>query len=182
MQAPGGPKEDTSGNFKFGGWTFPYFDDFAGKVMDSQMKGKYDLLLGQKTYEIFANYWPHHEENWPGVNDKTKYVVSKNLKSVTWKNSVVLTKLNDIKKLKAGKGSSLYIFGSGNLIQTLLKNDLVDELWFKIFPITLGRGKRLFDDGTIPAEFKLIDSKISPKGVIFANYERAGGVKTGSFA
>jgi dihydrofolate reductase len=181
MQAPGGPKEDTSGGFKYGGWTFPYFDDFAGKVMEKQMSGKYDLLLGRKTFEIFANYWPKHADGWPGINQKTKYVVSKTLKKHKWENSVFLKDANEVKKLKKEKGGDLQVYGSGNLIQTLLKNDLVDELWLKIFPITLGKGKRLFAEGSVPAAFKLIESKVSPKGVIVANYKRSGKVKTGSF-
>ena len=181
MQAPGGPKEDTSGGFKYGGWTVPYFDDVSGKEMDRQMKGTYDLLLGRKTYDIFAAYWPQHENNWPGVNSKTKFVVSKTLKKPTWENTVVIKDVSALKKLKKSKGPDLQVHGSGNLIQTLLKNDLVDELWLKIFPITLGKGKRLFDKGAIPAAFTFIESKTSPSGVIFASYKRAGAVKTGSF-
>lgn len=181
MQAPGGPEEDTSGGFKYGGWVFPYFDEFAGKVMDKQMSGEYDLLLGRKTYDIFAGYWPKHTEGWPQVNKITKYVVSKTLKKPTWENTEVVKDVKELKKLKNSKGPDLQVHGSGNLIQTLLKHDLVDELWLKIFPLTLGPGKRLFDKGPIPAGFKLANSKISPSGVIFANYKRAGKVKTGSF-
>ncbi len=181
IQAPGGPKEDTSGGFKYGGWTFPYFDEFAGKIMDKQMSGEYDLLLGRKTYDIWAGYWPQHTEGWPQVNKITKYVVSKTLKKPTWENTVVLKDVKELKKVKTQDGPPLQIYGSGNLIQTLLKNDLVDELWLKIFPVILGSGKRLFEKGTIPAGFKLTKSKTSPSGVIFANYKRAGKVKTGSF-
>lgn len=183
IQAPGGPKEDTSGDFRYGGWTVPYFDGFAGKVMAKQMAGKYDLLLGRKTFEIFASYWPKHSNGWPQINKITKYVASNSLKKHKWDNSVFLNGniVGKIKKLKKGKGSDLQVYGSGNLIQTLLKNDLVDELWLKIFPIILGRGKRLFEDGAIPRAFKLIESKTSPRGVIFANYKRFGRVKTGSF-
>jgi dihydrofolate reductase len=181
MQAPGGPKEDTSGGFKYGGWTFPYFDEAAGKEMDKQMKGEYDLLLGRKTYDIFAGYWPQHSEGWPQVNKITKYVVSKTLKKPTWENTVVIKDVNELKKLKTSKGPVLQVYGSGNLTQTLMDHDLVDEFWLKIFPVTLGTGKRLFDKGTIPASFKLFKSKISPSGVIFASYKRAGEVKTGSF-
>jgi dihydrofolate reductase len=183
MQAPGGPEEDTSGGFKYGGWTVPYFDDFLGNVMGEQMKQPFELLLGRKTFEIFASYWPQHETEWPGINSVTKYVVSNTLTEHAWSNSGFLKgdvadKLN---KLKAQDGPELQVHGSGNLIQTLLKQDLVDELWLKIFPITLGMGKRLFAEGTIPAAFKLTESKVSPNGVIIANYERAGAVKTGSF-
>ncbi|MBI4136742.1 dihydrofolate reductase family protein [Candidatus Roizmanbacteria bacterium] len=180
MQAPGGPEEDTSGGFKYGGWTFPYFDEFAGSEMEKQMKSS-DLLLGRKTFEIFAGYWPEHEDAWPGINDVTKYVVSKTLKEPEWKNSTVLKSVTGIKKLKKGKGTDLQVWGSGNLVQTLLKHDLVDELALKIFPVTLGQGKRLFAEGTIPAAFKLTESKTSPSGVLFASYKRAGKVKTGSF-
>src|SRR3989344_3001448 len=183
MQAPGGPEEDTSGGFKYGGWTVPYFDEFSGKVMEEQMSKPFDLLLGRKTYEIFAAYWPHHEENWPGVNTVKKYVASRTLKTLEWNNSILLPEnlVGELQKLKAGDGPNFHIYGSGNLIQTLLKHDLADELWLKIFPITLGKGKRLFAEGTIPSAFELIDSKVSPTGVIVANYKRAGEVKTGSF-
>jgi dihydrofolate reductase len=184
MQAPGGPKEDTSGGFKYGGWTVPYFDDFSGKVMAKQMKKPFDLLLGRKTFEIFADYWPQHEEGWPGINEATKYVVSKKLSKHNWRNSVFLkgNVVGRIKKLKEENGPNLQVYGSGNLIQTLLKHDLVDELWLKVFPLTLGKGKRLFAEGTIPVAFKLTESKTSPSGVIMANYERKGEVKTGTFA
>lgn len=181
MQAPGGPREDTSGGFKYGGWTVPYFDDFSGKVMGEQMSKRSDLLLGRKTFEIFAAYWPDHEAEWSGVNDKKKYVVSKSIKKHEWKNSYFLKNVEEIKKLKKVKGPDLQVYGSSNLIQTLLKHDLVDELWLKIFPVVLGKGKRLFGDGAIPKAFKLTSSLVSPKGVIVANYKRAGKVKTGSF-
>lgn len=183
MQAPGGPTEDTSGGFKYGGWTAPYFnaDKVGGQEMAKQMKGKYVLLLGRKTYDIFAGYWPQHTEGWPVVNKITKYVVSKTLKKPTWGNTVVIKDIKELKKLKKSNGPYLQVYGSGNLVQTLMEYDLVDEFWLKIFPITLGRGKRLFDKGTISASFKLVYSKISPSGVIFASYKRAGKVKTGSF-
>ena len=183
IQAPGGPKEDTSGDFRYGGWTVPYFDDFLGKVMSEQMKQPFNLLLGRRTFEIFASYWPQHAADWPGINDATKYVVSNTLTSHEWKNSVFVTGdvVDEIKKLKQQEGLDLQVYGSSQLIQTLLKQDLIDKLWLKIFPITLGAGKRLFGDGTIPAAFKLTDSKISSKGVIVADYERSGEVKTGSF-
>lgn len=183
MQAPGGPEEDTSGGFKYGGWTVPYFDEFSGKVMEEQMKQPFNLLLGRKTFEIFASYWPQHENAWPGINDVTKYVVSNTLTTHDWKNSIFIKDdvVKEIKKLKTQDGPDLHVYGSSVLIQTLLKHDLVDELWLKTFPITLGSGKRLFAEGTIPAAFKLTDSKVSPSGVIIANYKRAGKVKTGSF-
>ena len=183
MQAPGGPQEDTSGNFKYGGWTAPYFDDFAGKVMAEQMAGPADLLLGRKTFQIFAGYWPQHEAEWPEINTMTKYVASNTLTSSDWNHSVFLNgnAADTVKQLKQEEGPDLQVHGSGSLIQSLLRADLVDELWLKIFPLTLGNGKRLFDKGTIPAAFSLVDSMISPLGVIIASYKRAGEVKTGSF-
>jgi len=184
MQAPGGPKEDISGGFKYGGWTAPYFDEFSGKVMEDQMSlERSELLLGRKTYDIFAGYWPHNSAGWPGINEVKKYVASHDSSlKLDWENSVLLSGniTENVKKLKSEDGPDLHVWGSGNLIQTLLKHDLVDELWLKIFPITLGPGKRLFAEGTIPAAFKLTDSKVSPLGVIVANYKRAGVVKTGS--
>ncbi len=179
MQAPGGPDEDTSGGFKYGGWVTPYFDEASGKVMEKQMKPA-DLLLGRKTFEIFASYWPKHAGSWPGINDATKYCVSRTLKKSDWENSVFLESLAEINKLKSQTGSDIQVHGSGNLIQTLLKHDLVDELWLKTFPITLGAGKRLFGDGTIPAAFTLTESSVTPSGVIIANYKRAGKVRTGT--
>jgi dihydrofolate reductase len=182
MQAPGGPEEDTSGGFKYGGWTAPYFDEFSGKVMAEQMKQPFALLLGRLTFEIFANYWPQHESAWPGINEAAKYAVSNTLTKPAWENSIVIKgdAPEEIKKLKTQDGPNLQVYGSGNLVQTLLKHDLVDELWLKTFPVTLGTGKRLFAEGTIPAAFKLLDYKISPSGVIFANYKRAGKIKTGT--
>ncbi len=183
MQAPGGPEEDTSGGFKYGGWTVPYFDDFSGKIMGEQMKQPSDLLLGRKTFEIFASYWPHHASDWSGINEAAKYVVSNTLTKHDWKNSIFIKGdvVEEIKKLKMQESTDLKVYGSSKLVQTLLQHDLADELWLKTFPITLGSGKRLFAEGTIPAAFKLMDSKVSPNGVIFTNYERAGEVKTGSF-
>lgn len=182
MQAPGGPEEDTSNGFKYGGWVFPYFDEFAGKIMGEQMSHKADLLLGRKTYEIFASYWPHHEDQWPGINDVTKYVASNTLTRAEWKNSVILSNnVEDrIRQIKNDKGPDLQVHGSSDLIQTLLKSDLVDELWLKTFPLTLGNGKRLFENGAIPAAFSLIDFNVSPSGVIIASYKREGEVKTGT--
>lgn len=182
IQAPGGPKEDTSGGFKYGGWLAPFFEETGGKLMGKQMSKKSDLLLGRKTFQIFANYWPTHENDWPGINDVTKYVASRTLKKSDWKNTVFLkgNLAYALKKLKQTKGPDLQVHGSGNMIQSLLMHDLVDELWLKIFPLTLGKGKRLFGKGVIPATFKLIESTVTPTGVIFANYKRAGKVKTGT--
>lgn len=179
MQAPGGPEEDTSGGFEYGGWVAPYFDEFYGNVMNEQLKPA-DLLLGRKTIEIFASYWPEHADDWPGINEVTKYVLSTTKNSSEWKNSVFLRSIEDVKRLKKTEGLDLQVHGSGQLIQSLLNNDLVDELWLKIHPVTLGKGKKLFEDGTIPAAFKLTESTISPGGVIFANYRRGGKVETGT--
>jgi dihydrofolate reductase len=182
MQAPGGPEEDPSGGFTYGGWTVPYFDEALGNVMAEQMTGPFALLLGRKTFEIFASYWPQHADEWPGVNEATKYVVSNTLREHEWSNSVFINgnAVEEIKKLKTQAGPPLQVYGSGNLIQTLLKHDLVDDLWLKTFPITLGEGKRLFDSGTSAAAFTLESTTMS-SGVIVANYKRAGEVKTGSF-
>jgi dihydrofolate reductase len=182
MQAPGGPEEDTSGGFKYGGWIVPYFDEFLGKVMREQLAKPSEYLLGRKTFDIFAAYWPQHEGDWPGVNKMTKYVLSRKLTRHDWSNSVFFKNVEEIKKLKKQNGPDLQVHGSGNLIQTLLKHDLVDEFWFKIFPLTLGSGKRLFTDGILPSSFKLVKSSVSPKGVIVANYKRSGKVVIGSFS
>jgi dihydrofolate reductase len=188
MQAPGGPEEDPTGGFKHGGWVAGYFDDFLGKVMIKQMNKPFDLLLGRKTYEIFAAHWPYVKTNEDpiaaGINNAKKYVATKTLIKLDWSNSELIKGdvAKEVKKLKEHDGPEIQVHGSGNLIQTLLNHDLVDELWLKIFPITLGRGKRLFAEGTIPAGFKLLESGISPSGVIVATYARAGEVRTGSFA
>jgi dihydrofolate reductase len=185
MQAPGGPEEDPSGGFKYGGWTVPYSDEFSGKLMLEQMSMPFDLLLGRKTYDIFAAYWP--KQSGPVAdpfNQTTKYVVSASSPKLEWEHSVVIEGdvAAKLKELKQQDGPMLQVHGSGNMIQTLFKNDLVDELWLKTYPVTLGKGKRLFAEGTMPAAFELMESKTTPKGVIFANYKRAGEVKTGSFA
>ncbi|MEA5114766.1 MAG: dihydrofolate reductase family protein [Geobacteraceae bacterium] len=179
MQAPGGPKEDASEGFKYGGWTAQYFDKAYSKVAENEMKPA-EYLLGRKTFEIFAGYWPEHTDVWPGINDGTKYVMSKTLKKSDWKNTVFLKSLADIEKLKNSEGPDIQVWGSGKLIQLLLKNDLVDELRLKIYPLTLGEGKKLFADGTIPAAFTLIESSVTPSGVIIAYYRRSGKVKTGT--
>ncbi len=184
MQAPGGPKEDTSGGFKQGGWTVPYFDEFLGKVMADQMGKPFDLLLGRATFDLFASYWPKQkEEGASGINNATKYVVSTKPVKTKWKTTIPISRnvVKEIQKLKKQNGPELQVHGSGNLIQTLLKHDLVDEFWLKIFPMTLGKGKRLFAEGTIPAAFTLSKSMVLPNGVIIANYMRNGSIKTGSF-
>jgi len=183
MQAAGGPEE----GFKYGGWCAPYYDEALDKITEKQKHPIGDLLLGRKTFEIFASFWPEHEDIWPGINDATKYVMSSTLKKsnlpagqVGWKNSIFLDSVDDIKKLKNSEGSNLNVHGSGNLVQTLLKHDLVDELWLLIHPITLGTGNKLLDGGTIPAAFTLLESSVTQSGVIAAHYKRAGEVKTGT--
>ena len=182
MQGPGGPEEDTSDGFKLGGWTVPYFDEFLGEVMTEQMGKPFDLLLGRKTFEIFATYWPHQPAPNP-LHEATKYVASKTMSSHDWQKSVFLKGdvAEEVKKLKMLKGPDLQVHGSGNLIQTLIKHDLVDEFWLKIFPVTVGQGKRLFGDGAIPAAFKAQNAKTSPSGVVVVNYARTGEFKTGTF-
>jgi dihydrofolate reductase len=187
MQAPGGPEEDTSSDFKYGGWTAPYFaeaDEAAGDFMKRWMEST-DILLGQKTFEIFAKYWPEHANMWPGILDVTKYVASdtmsqEDVDNLGWKNSVLLKNVDDIKKLKNSEGPAIKVHGSGNLAQTLFKHDLVDELCLMTFPIMLGTGKRLFGEGVMPAAYTMTDSLVTSNGVIFACYKRAGEVKTGT--
>ncbi len=181
MQGPGGPTEDTSGDFAHGGWTVPYFDEALGETMGEQMGRPFDLLLGRKTFDIFASYWPRQSEN--PFEEVTKYVVSNTLTEHSWQKSVFLAGdvVEKIRALKQETGPDLQVHGSGLLIQTLLKHDLVDELWLKIFPVTVGAGKRLFGEGVIPAAFTLSETKVSPSGVIIASYKRAGELKTGSF-
>jgi len=183
IQGPGSPTEDTSDNFAYGGWIVPYADDVTSATMREQMREPFDLLLGRKTFEMWASYWPHHADEWPGINEATKYVASNTLTMHEWSNSVFLKGdvPDEIRKLKLQDGPDLKVYGSGNLVQTLLKHDLIDELWLKVFPITLGMGKRLFAEGAIPAAFTLLESKTSPSGVIVASFKRAGEVKTGSF-
>jgi dihydrofolate reductase len=183
MQAPGGPTEDTSGDFTLGGWTVPYFDDFLGQTMAGQMGAAFDLLLGRKTFDIFASYWPQYEGGDNPINKATKYVASRTLTSHEWGNSVFLNGdvAGQIRELKQQDGPDLQVHGSATFIQTLLAHDLVDEFWLKIFPVTLGKGKRLFGQGAIPAAYTLVESASSPSGVIIASFKRAGEVQTGSF-
>jgi dihydrofolate reductase len=185
MQAPGGPEEDPSSGFKYGGWQAPYADAASMQPMMKQFSEPFDLLLGRKTYDIFASYWPQHTDGPVGepFDSCHKYVVSHDQIDLPWKGSELITGddvVDKIKELKFGDGPMLQVHGSGNLIQTLLQNDLVDELWLKTYPLTLGTGKKLFEEGTQPAAFELIESTTTPTGVIFANYKRAGEVKTGT--
>ena len=180
IQAGGGPEEDTSGGFAYGGWQAPYADDVIGTVMNKQMNLPFDLLLGRKTFEIWEPYWPKHADIWPGASTATKYVASNTMTSSEWQPSVFLGGdiAEKVSQLKQQQGPDLHVYGSANLVQTLMKHDLVDEFWLKIYPLTLGSGKRLFADGTIPAAFKVTNSQISPSGIIIVNYERAGAVTT----
>jgi len=182
IQAGGGPEEDTSGGFAYGGWQAPYSDEILEAVMTRQMNLPFDLLLGRKTFEIWAPYWPQHADMWPGVNPATKYVASNTMTSHDWQPSVFLGGdiAEQVTKLKQQPGPDLHVYGSANLLQTLMKHDVVDAFWLKIYPITLGSGKRLFADGTIPAAFKVTESQVSPTGIIIVNYERAGAIATGS--
>ena len=184
IQAPGGPEEDTSGGFPYGGWIAAYSDDLLGTAISKQMNMHFDLLLGRKTFDIWEPYWPEHGDDWPNVNTATKYVASNTITSSKWQPSVFLGGdiVEKVTKLKQEQGPDLHVWGSGNLLQTLIKHDLVDTFWLMIYPVTLGSGKKLFADGTIPAAFKVTESQISPNGIIIVNYERAGEVKTGSFA
>ena len=184
MQAPGGPEEDPSGGFKYGGWTAPYNDEVSGKVMQKQLTPA-DLLLGRKTFEIFANYWPEHADYWPGVTDVAKYALSNTIKSsdpiaTRWKNSTIINSVADIENLKSSEGPDLKIWGSSKLVQLLLEHDLVDEFWLNIHPVILGKGKKLFGDNAIPAAFTLVESTTTPTGIIMANYKHSGEVKTGT--
>jgi len=179
MQAPGGPEEDTEGGFKYGGWVEPFGDETFGNIMVKQMEST-DLLLGRKTFEIFASYWPNHANDWPGINDVTKYVISGTIQKSDWENSVFLNSLADIENLKKTSGSELKVCGSSELVHLLLEHDMVDELWLKIFPLILGKGKKLFTENSVPAAFTLTESTVATSGVIFANYKRAGKVKTGA--
>ena len=183
MQGPGGPEEDTSNGFNRGGWSVGYFDEAVGQEMGKQMGQKFDLLLGRRTYEIFKSFWPQQKDpTGDAINGATKYVATNRPVGTDWNTVRLEGDVADaIRKLKAGSGPQLQVHGSATLIQTLLKADLVDELWLKIFPVTVGSGRRLFADGTSYAGFELIESSASPSGVILAKYRRAGDVKSGSF-
>lgn len=185
MQAPGGPEEDPVGGFEFGGWTFHYFDEVAGEAMGELFSKPFDLLLGRRTYDIFAAYWPYQKDPIADVfNPATKYVATHRPDTLTWENTKSLGSdiVAALRKLKQEDGPDLLIQGSGELIQTLLANGLIDEIRLMIFPLLLGKGKRLFGDDAMPAAFKLVKSQASATGVIIATYERADEVRTGSFA
>jgi len=184
MQAPGGPEEDPSENFKYGGWSAPFDDESSAHLMKKMLEPT-DLLLGRKTFDIFATYWPQHESYWPGVNAVPKYVLSTTLKNTDpivtgWNNSSVINSMADIENLKKSEGGDIKIWGSSKLVQLLLEHDLVDELWLMIHPVILGKGKKLFADSALPASFELVESSVTAKGVVIGNYKRGGEVKTGN--
>ena len=182
IQAPGGPDEDTSGGFAYGGWIAPYSDEILGAALRRQMNSPFDLLLGRKTYEMWAAYWPNHRDSWPRANAATKYVASNTITSGEWQPSVFLGEdiAEKITEIKQQPGPALHVWGSSNFVQTLIMHDLVDVFWLMVYPITLGRGKRLFADGTIPMAFRATESIVTPCGAIVVSYERAGAVTTGS--
>jgi dihydrofolate reductase len=182
IQAPGGPDEDTASGFAYGGWIAPYSDPILGTALRRHMNKPFDLLLGRKTYDIWAPYWPQHGDIWPGANAAIKYVASRTVTSGAWQPSVFLNAdvAAHVAAIKQQPGPDLHVWGSSDLLQTLIKHDLVDTFWLMIYPVTLGPGKRLFADGTLPRAFRVTESLVSPKGVIAVNYERAGGVTSGS--
>ena len=184
IQAPGGPDEDTSDGFAYGGWAGPYHDqdEAIETALNKMLNMPLDLLLGRKTFDIWAAFWPQHGDVWPGVNTATKYVASNTMTSSEWQPSVFLNGdiAEKVAKLKQEQGPDLHVWGSGDLLQTLIKHDLVDVFWLMIYPVTLGAGKRLFADGTIPAAFKVTESIVGSNGVIIVNYERAGAITTGT--
>lgn len=180
MQGPGGPEEDTENEFRYGGWVTPFSDEEYNKVVTDELKEPVDYLLGRKTFEIWENYWPHHADFWPGINEGTKYVLSNTRETSEWKPSVFLRNADDIRALISSEGKNIQVWGSSELIHLLLKNDLVDIIRLKIHPILLGKGKKLFDNNAMPAAFRLNESIITSSGVIIAEYQKSGVVKTGS--
>ena len=182
IQAPGGKEEDAGSGFPYGGWTAPFQDDdVLGKAVKKRLETPCDLLLGRKTFDIWEGFWPEHSEEWPNVMTATKYVASNTRTSSDWQPSVFLSGdvAAQVAEIKQQPGPEIHVWGSGNLLQTLIKHDLVDTFWLMIFPVTLGTGKKLFAEGTIPATFKVTESIVAPNGVIIVNYERAGELKTG---
>lgn len=179
IQSPGSPKEDQSGGFEYGGWIAPYDDEVSAKMMKRLLEPA-DLLLGRKTFDIWENYWPEHADYWPGINEVTKYVISKTRTASGWKKSVFLDSIEAVKDLKTGEGSDIKVWGSSELIQSLLQRDLVDEMWLMIHPLTIGKGKKLFTTGAIAAAFNVLESVVTPNGVIITHYQRAGEIKTGT--
>lgn len=180
MQAPGGPEEDPTENFKFGGWQAPLLDDLAGEVAKKELEQSVEYLLGRKTFEIWADYWPNHADVWPGINNGMKYVLSSTMNETNWKNTEFIQSVEDIKKIKESEGPDIQVWGSSELVHLLLENDLVDAIRLMTYPIILGEGKKVFADGAKPSGFELITSAVGKSGVIIANYKRAGEVITGT--
>jgi dihydrofolate reductase len=188
MQAPGGPEEDPTRGFTFGGWVVPYIDEVFGEAVDSMFSQPFDLLLGRKTYEIFAAHWPYAEGGDDDsiaklFNSTTKYVATRSSMELTWTGSVALhDAAADVARLKRENGPALVTQGSSDLIQTLLANELIDEINQFTFPVVLGNGKKLFEEGAKPTAFTLVDNRVTSTGVVIARYRRAGPVSTGDFA
>lgn len=181
IQSGGGPDEDREGGFAYGGWSAPYDDDAVGALLQKQLSKPFDLLLGRKTFEIWEAYWPQHADAWRGVMTATKYVASNTRTSSAWQPSVFLNGNipAHVANLKQQPGPDLNVWGSGNLLQTLMQHDLVDAFRLMLYPVTLGSGKRLFGHGTLPAAFKVTESYVGASGIVVVNYERAGAIKTG---
>jgi dihydrofolate reductase len=179
MQAPGGREEDPAESFRFGGWQAPFEDDIVHEVTRKELKESVEYLLGRKTFEIWAGYWPKHADIWPGINEGMKYVLSSTMKETDWKNTTFIKSVDDIKKLKESDGPDIQVWGSSKVVHLLLENDLADELRLMTYPLILGEGKKVFADGAAPAAFMLTNSAVGKSGVIIATYKRAGEVKTG---
>jgi dihydrofolate reductase len=180
MQAPGGPEEDQGESFAFGGWQAPYDDDLVGEVTTKELNEPAEYLLGRKTFEIWADYWPQHSDMWPGINNGMKYVLSSTLKQSDWENTKFISSVDDIKQLKESDGPDIQVWGSSQLVHLLLESDLVDELRLMTYPLILGQGKKVFADGAMPTALTLTKSATGSSGVIVAWYKRAGEVKTGT--
>jgi dihydrofolate reductase len=179
MQAPGGPDEDQSSGFIHGGWAMPFMDETAGRVIDETITGEFDILLGRRTYDIFAGYWPNHGDNPVGkaFNRVTKYVVTHRTDRLAWNKSQRLGNFEEVRRLKATEGPVLHLWGSSELLQMLIAGDLVDEHRLWIFPVVLGNGKRLFEQGVPPRGLALVETKSTPSGIVIAHYRPAGPVK-----
>ena len=178
IQGPGGQEEDTSNGFKYGGWAMGYNDEISGTEVKKELEQPAAYLLGRKTFDIWENYWPEHGDFWPGINSGTKYVLSTTRKTTNWENTEFLETVEDISKIKNSTGADIQVWGSSKLVQLLFKHDLVDELRLKIYPLMLGEGKKLFDNGAFPSEFTLTESKTTTKGVILANYNKTASPLT----
>lgn len=180
LQAPGGPDEDREGNFEYGGWTAPFWDETFGKVIEKELKEPADYLLGRKTFDIWENYWPEHGDFWPNINSGTKFILSQTRNHSGWNKSEFVKNVSEIEKIKQSTGADIQVWGSSELIKLLLENDLIDEIRLKIYPVILGKGKKLFADSALPKTFELTESLVTPKGVIIAAYKKAGNVETGN--